>query len=668
MKKQPIGYREQNGLSTTASAQVDWHSDIAVKSASSGSNITSTNTNKSISTQNTSEVAYQHVGSDPQSFAQLENSLPGDAGKGTAFNGVDSYISFAPWKATGNVRIQAWLGELGQQDDGSYHWTHVVASDNSHESIRIDRYSAQIQIGTQYPGIYQAFDFAETRYVQVDVEPGKLTISDGIRSASIEDQSIQPDRLEFDQFFLRDGQYSKGIVQAISLQELSNSGNTVNYRAYGFESMLPDTGTQFNLVNVEHIVPDGEVPPPCEGDECPEPPPNPCVDDPNNCLPGYDLDMSNSPVKTQADWDTQFLALYPNHKPVMNITVGDDTGRFAWEAPIWLKTYVIMATTYQDDKYIDWAVELVDHLFHYTDEKRQARGEINVSAEPYWQAPKHYMNNPGTPAPGWRHYNPKDGKDWRVQALQDGRVLSGVMSVVDYIKGFGLTQYDAKVDQWIAEAKRIVDSHDTSYSETKQSSVAGSYYYPNDNSADDDSGLHSRPIPFNHNLSQAYVQMVMDKWSGGTTNYSQRVQNLLKFFSDYLERKSDGSCEWRYQAHTTDPNTKFEDFNHGDIDIEFLVKAHREGVNQDESMMQCITKSVTGKMHNQGTYTDLVNGTGTASGDHQINSGWHWIELHQYDSQVAYDVHATLTKHGNSLSWYGTYMAWANMLRMTHKP
>ncbi|GLS84592.1 hypothetical protein [Paraferrimonas haliotis] len=611
------------------------------------------------------------------SFAQAQELQ----GFGSKFNGSTSHISFADWKAQGDVTIKIWLGELDKNEQGQYVWTHVLADSNSSQSVRLDANSIQVQFANQYIGIYQSFDFANTYYVELHVSDGRLTVTDGKGTASVADSSIQPSSMHFDVMYSRGEVYSAGILQALSLIDDANSTNTVNYRAQGFENLLPDTGTNFSLTDVEHIVPDEPPVDPCEEnpddclppvDPCEEdpdsclPPENPCDDNDNWCLPGYDLDMSNAPVQSQADWDYEFNKQYPNTRPVMNITVGNDTGRFAWEAPIWLKAYVTMATTYQDTKYIDWAIELIDHMFNYTDEEREKRGEINVAGDKYWQAPRYYTNNPGTPVPGWRRHFPRDGIDWRVEALTDGRALVGVMYVVDYIKENGLSQYDDKANEYMQKAKRIIDSHDSSYSETRQPGIAGSYYYPNDTDKYGDDGLYSRPLPFNHNFAMAFPQLVMDKWSG-ESNYHTRVTNLWTFYADKMEYQSNGTCTWRYQYHVSDPNTKTEDLNHGDLDIEFAVKAFREGITGDEDLMQCITKSFTTVMYDgNGTYTDLIDGKGgSASSEHNTNTGWNWVELHQFDPRVANDVLTTLDRHANKTTWFGEYLAWANMLRLT---
>ncbi|GLP95971.1 hypothetical protein [Paraferrimonas sedimenticola] len=613
--------------------------------------------------------------------------FPGPLGTGTRLSGNNSYIGFPKWSSSSNVRVQVWFGDLDKREDQRFPWTHIVGSSEGDQTIRVDRNSVQVQFGSQFPGIYDAFDFEETRFMYMEICRGQLSITDGIRLGVLTHTAISPERLSYDRAYTRENNFYKGVVQAFALQDIGNEANSVHYRAIGYEKLLPDTKTQFELVNVKHVLKATPINPPTNPGQPPDPgtpitppnpggpgvPPNPGepdkpitpptvpIDPPNQDK----LDLSSSAIKTQADWDAAFLALYKDRRPVMNITVGDDTGRFAWEAPVWIKAYITMAEAFGDGKYIEWAVELVDHLFNYTDEKRVERGEIKLDPDGYWQAPKFYMNNYGTPVPGWRHYNPKNGKKWRVQALQDGRILSGVMALVNFIKRHQIQELMPKADEYLAKAQRIVDSHDTSYSQTKQADVVGSYYYPNTNDQIGDNGLFSRPIPFNHNLSQAFVQMYIEKWTNGASGYQTRVNQLTTFFTDKLEDQNDGTCIWRYQHHSQNPNTKFEDLNHGDIDIEFINAADREGYFNNEAVMNCLTKNFSERMKKSADqYANLVDGSGIASGAHQINTGWHWVGLTKYDPQVKRDVLATINRHSPTPTWYGTYLAWANMLKL----
>ncbi|GLP96027.1 hypothetical protein [Paraferrimonas sedimenticola] len=589
---------------------------------------------------------------------------PGQPGYGAVFNGEDAYAEFADWQAQGDIQVRAWLGELTAKADGSYDWLHLLSNAANGQSLRVNNGSVQMQFDRSYPGVYGGLDFASKRFVEVTISAGKLTVSDGDVQKEIANEAIHPSKVTFNRAYFRNGKKYPGILQALEIVDLGQSTNRLAFNAEGFDLVEP-AKQGIELVNVEMRVPEQSKPPITQPPEVTPPDTKPPVVNPPPTPENPDkLDLSNSQVKTQQDWDDAFNTMYPAHKPVMNIDVGDDTGRFAWEAPVWLKAYVTMAETFNDPKYIEWAVELVDHLFNYTDEMRAARGEINLVEDGYWQAPKYYMNNYGQPVPGWRHYNPRNGKNWRVQALQDGRILSGVMVVVDYIKRHQIESLMDKANGYMAHAKRIVDSHDTSYSETKQSDVAGSYYYPNSNSETNDNGLSSRPIPFNHNLSQAFVQMYLDKWSDGEPVYHHRVQALTTFFSDKLEYQSDGSCTWRYQHHSQNPDTKAEDLNHGDIDIEFVAAAYAEGVISDDLMMRCITKTFTERMYQDKSYSDLVDGTGVAKGAHQVNSGWHWVRLTQFDKRVQQNVLDTMNQHAPTLTWYGTYLSWANMLKL----
>ncbi|MFQ5382301.1 MAG: hypothetical protein ACE5EF_11890, partial [Dehalococcoidia bacterium] len=74
-------------------------------------------------------------------------------------------------------------------------------------------------------------------------------------------------------------------------------------------------------------------------------------------------------------------------------------GRLAWHGHYWLRAYVEMAAHYGDPQYLDDAVAMIDYMLDQRDDARAARGELDISSEPYRKAPLFYLQNRGQVAP-----------------------------------------------------------------------------------------------------------------------------------------------------------------------------------------------------------------------------------------------------------------------------
>ncbi|GLP95280.1 hypothetical protein [Paraferrimonas sedimenticola] len=593
----------------------------------------------------------------------------GPAGAGTVFNGVNTYGTYPVFSnASGSVRIRAWFGELTNPQD----WLHLIADSATGYSVRVKSADVQYQSAAGgYPGIYGQLDVENTRFLEILIGDGQLTLSDGTTTtATFDFTNVDPATLVFDRAYWRNG-YFEGILQALSIEDLGGSALPMYYTAQGFEGLFPFLGvtltdfTTMTVHNATHVLPDDPIVPPITPEPTPDPDPDPTPDptDPPPTPGPAVIDLTQAQVQSQADWDAAFADLYPGARPYTTGTNGDDTGDFVWRGSIWIRAYLAMAETFNDYKYLDWAVELCDHMLYYTDKRRQARGEINVLTDGYGSAPKYFLNNRGIAAPGWRLPYVKDGYNWRIQVLQDGRNLSSIMLVVDFIKSRGISGFDAKIAGYLADAKEIIDSHDTDYSETKQPTVAGSFYYPHvGNDLVTDNGLYSRPLPQNHNLNMAHAMMLCSKWDGGATDYMPRVHKLYQFFEDTVEY-SGKYARSRYQHHVSDPSTTYEDLNHGDTNIEFLLAYQQDGGNPDNQLMTALANNLTEVMFLNPRYSEFVDGSGISSSDEQVCAAWHWIHLQAWDDRVVDQAFTMMQDVAPTLSWHGTYLAWANLLR-----
>ncbi|GLP96028.1 hypothetical protein GCM10007895_13340 [Paraferrimonas sedimenticola] len=377
--------------------------------------------------------------------------------------------------------------------------------------------------------------------------------------------------------------------------------------------------------------------------------------------PNLELDWSRAAVTDVAQWQSFFDQKYPLMDPVMDITKGNESGRFAWEAPAWIRSYLALYQTTRDMQYLEKAVNLAQHMALYTDEARHRRGEIDVVEKGYWQAPKYYLNNRGNPVPGWRGYS----KGWRVQVLQDGRILSAILRVVDRIKQEQVSEYLAVADELLALAERVIESHDTSFSHTKTPRVAGSYYYPHvRNRYTNDNGLFSKPLPFNHNMAMAEALLLAHKWMPEKQDYWDKAELLTQFFADHMQIREDGSCFWRYAFVPRDPNSKAEDITHADIEIGFLVIAQEMQLADVSPMLDCMAQTLVVTMYDDGEISYKVDGTGVAKGYHQMYVASHWLELAGREPRIAEIAFELLNRLESPPSSFNGFLGWAQLLAL----
>jgi hypothetical protein len=193
-------------------------------------------------------------------------------------------------------------------------------------------------------------------------------------------------------------------------------------------------------------------------------------------------------VSSQAEWDT-YLAdkcgTGNNVECLLGFSSGydDSQHRLAWHGHYWLRAFVSMAQTYQDSKYLDYAVSMIDYMLYYRDDVRAARGDLDVLQEPYVKAPPFYLNNRDLAAPCWRHK--KDCK-----TILDGQITSGIMHFVRLVKESGsFGAYEATADNYLVSVLETLSIWDETYvylPSEYNGGATGSYFWPRE----DGTGLY----------------------------------------------------------------------------------------------------------------------------------------------------------------------------------
>ncbi|MFI3245033.1 MAG: hypothetical protein R3Y10_00900 [Ferrimonas sp.] len=537
-------------------------------------------------------------------------------------------LTLPDWQPQGQYRVIAWLQQLA--DDPKT--TTYLLRGHSGDYLAFSAHSASARWGNHTIHIPDKFQFDATNYVEFTVTKGQLTVSDGHQTEQRHHPTIHANSTVFHQAY----QNSQGALQTLGLIDYQQDKASRSYQFGPNGSIIESSSAPTASSELQRLNPNLSTKPLSTTVRTPTP-----------------------LIHNQAQWDTQFAQLHPQQRPLLASTHGNDHKKFAWEGHYWLRAYLTMAQTYQDDKYLEYAIELIDHMFHYTDEARAARGELQLSQAPYALAPKAYLLNPTLAAPGWRQ--PYYNGEWRIEVLSDGQILNAITRVADHLLHHQNPRYQDHGRRYLAQAQTIIESHRSSYSNTKQAQIPGSYFYVNPHNAQtNDAGLFSNPVPHNHNLTMGVALIFIDKWHK-TAHFRQQILELHQFFSKQLHMNDDGSCRWHY-AWDKDGNTKWEDANHGHLDVGFMVTAFNEGYVSDSKTLQCLAKTLTQTLFvPPGMLHYDVQGHGLSSRWDQLASGYDWVQLIPFEPSILAINHHILRHYGQP-NWSRSLHAWANLL------
>jgi hypothetical protein len=374
--------------------------------------------------------------------------------------------------------------------------------------------------------------------------------------------------------------------------------------------------------------------------------------------------MNAYSIENQAQWDAAFKSQYPTRDPLLGDPGQYPGDLFAWRGHYWLRAYVSMAETYGDTKYCDKAVALIDHMFYYRDDARQARGERDLAKDPYLSAPRYYLNNRCAAAPGWLRYWGGD----RIEVVTDGTITQAIMRFVDLVfSDRRFLAYRTKAKTYIPMVEETVRAHDSSFVFNRFPNMTGSYYYPEI----DGSGLYTAAIEFNQNATMGVTLLLLDKVKQGVPEYRQKAKAILQCFKNHVRTTSNGAYDWAYnfQKPTAgDTKTGSEDFNHAHLDLSFLILAYNSGLDLSAQDMLRLAKTLIRNVYlGNGELAWSIDGKETRSEKNYWPIGFDWIDLAQFDRSVLDIAREVYNKHYHTPTWARPYLGWAEILRWTHK-
>lgn len=375
--------------------------------------------------------------------------------------------------------------------------------------------------------------------------------------------------------------------------------------------------------------------------------------------------LNSYSLDTKSQWDAAFQLSFGNSDPMLDRTDANEKGKFAWHGHYWVRAYVSMATTYGDAKYLDKAVKLIDHMFFYRDDARQARGEIDIQNDPYVTAPAYYINHRSEAAPAWRIWDTsKDG--WRLLVNNQGMITHAIMRFVDLVyNDTRFTAYRQKATEYMAKVEQTVKAYDETFVFNRTNDVPGSYYYPGLTG-----GLFSGGVEYNMSAAMGATLLLLDKVKGGMPAYRQKAEAILDYFKMHVRTIQNNAYDWDYhlirpyihsQAGVSD-----EDFVHGHMDVSFFILASHQGLNLSLADMQRLANTLTKNIYlGNGDLSWSLDGSVPISsyGGVGFEAAYDWIDLVEFDPTVLEIAREVYEKHYVRPTWARPFLGWAEILR-----
>ena len=503
----------------------------------------------------------------------------------SVFDGVSSYATIPPWKATGRFGVFARFAAPVPPDTDA--WLLV----DDHEQALAVRGG---QARAFFAGATVSASLEQTPangYCALFVEPGKMTAFDGVSMSEVADSNIVTS-CRYSVIGRRDGTFSRMALRSLVLYDYVTPTNSRCYVA-GRDGGMQDTvyrGTAATTVSVSTGLTDRASFTP----------------------------SSASFVTSVREWERQYTnAGYVAHPPcwVSSPSRTTDFGEtFAWMGSSWFETYLALYNTTTNPVYLDRAVVLIDYMFANTDRARFNRGEItcantNGVNDAYVDAPKPLRfesdggaPKQGVPGEGWRRVSGA-AKGWELIVLTDGVTTSGIAKYCHYVLSRpSLARYHAGAKAYLERCAAIIRAHDTTWSATKKADFA-SYYYLNQSSPVwGDRGKWSAPVAFNHSLAAVTTMAICNAWLGKDESFARKIESTLAFWRKYTWQQPGGGLAWWYGWCANPRDAKSQDIGHAcNIEIPDLYWLSRLGYPVSDGDFKAIIRGLIGSAEFDGT-------------------------------------------------------------------
>jgi len=543
------------------------------------------------------------------------------------FNGTSAYSTIENWAPTGKYGVYAVFDTIPTVQDAYL----LVDSNNRYISVLGNQGKAQF--GALFPAATLP-QLPVTKYFSAIVENGKVTFSDGVNDVSVTDPEITLGST-YSVIGKRGSVFSNMSLSTLILFDFQTESNSRVYRADASGQLLSIVAGKANPANINLTA----------------------AGTPNAMYEPAEL----TNINTAAAWSTWYDSTFTGGLVPSRITsptrVSDFGTLFSGAGQAWLQTFVAMHRLTGSDIYLTRAKDLVDYMFNYTDDKRLSRSEIHLTTTPeddrYVEAPKQYLYTgdggtrvTGLAAKGWRRHN---GTGWVVDVQTSGLIASGIARLADYmLSQTNLSSYHVWAAQVLTDLRPILNEHDTSWSDTKNTvSVGGFWYYLNvidgaqNANSFGDTGKLSNPLPFNHGLPMGVAMAIINRWQTVPT-YNTKAAAVVDFFRRHWWAGTNSDRLWWAGWDVTANNRKTVDVaTAANVDVPSVYWLHKLGYNFSQAEVVAMARGIlgaeyagTGVLHNRIDRVAKDVGDDFAKDDAAQAVGQFLLSVQQLDSSL----------------------------------
>lgn len=328
-----------------------------------------------------------------------------------------------------------------------------------------------------------------------------------------------------------------------------------------------------------------------------------------------------------------------------------------------LRSYVVMYEATENTYYLDKLIENIDKLMATRDDVRGFK-DFTGTARACWST-----------IYGSQRY---------CEVSHNGFLSFPVMRFVEIVYDSPVLSVDAryktKADEYLARTKEVVAAldfrwRDISSSKTKIKTDEGYYFWGGSDPVA--SGNRGWNLPDNQQLAMASTLLVLYDITG-EMSYFDKARRMGRIF--WRDLSASGSAYlWHYWwGSSLSKSAKYEDMGHAAIDVEYALRAYKQGFNVVNSTtpfptvadMKRFATVFTNKLYVSPTnFNDRVNG-GNDSGDGEPRRVGEWLDLAEFSPSIyslaksAVDANSTFKTSSDSLVVlaYARLTKWAVLL------
>lgn len=320
-----------------------------------------------------------------------------------------------------------------------------------------------------------------------------------------------------------------------------------------------------------------------------------------------------------------------------------------------------MAETYRDTLYLNQAENLIRFLLNQRDDRRLARGELNLDTQPYYSAPPVFLRDRQQAAPGWRVWD-KEHHGYVIETLHDGQITNAIMEFVLLVKSrpeFAALRSTA--DEFLKEVVRTVEIHRQCFLFNAVEGIAGSFFYPKP----DGSGLFKGALPLNHSLSMGTTLLQLFLLTGDSL-YFHPAAALWEYWKSDLRPTESGGFTWHYHPQRPEVSHSangIEDVNHAHVDLRFLLYAFKAGLVKESVLQRMANTLLRQIIQPDLTLSFTVDGSEFFRKPGYWVIGIDWIDLAQFNPKVATVARQFYRKYYSPPTWSRPFLGWAALLK-----